>query len=350
MHKRILAVAAALAASALLAFAQSPREIRVGFAGVGSGNRPIGGGTYANILAEQGGLENEFKPDGIAVRNIYFSGAGPAVNEALANRQLDFAWQGDLPALVGRAGGLPTKLILADTRFDPIYFGVPNSSTARSLEDLKGKRVAVFKGTNLQLAFENVLLAKGLKDSDFKVINMSTADGDAALISGDIDALVTGADIFPLVDRGVAKVIYDTKNPPHVGRLSHLLVTEEFASKYPKLVQRFVNAALKSNVWTTDPKNKAAVYQIWTKSGFGLSAWKNDHDWIPEIQRASPLFDPFYRAQYKRLLKIAIDLKLVRRPFDIDAWLDPSYLNQGIKDLKLEHHWTELDAEGVPVR
>jgi hypothetical protein len=34
---------------------------------------------------------------------VPFKGAGPAVNEGFANDQLDFAYQGDLPSLIGRA-------------------------------------------------------------------------------------------------------------------------------------------------------------------------------------------------------------------------------------------------------
>jgi len=350
MKSRILAVVAALAVTSILGFADNPRIIRIGYAGVGSGNRPIGGGSYANIQADWAAIDNEFKADGIQVKHTYFSGAGPAVNEALANNQLDFAWQGDLPALVAKAGGLPTKLILANSRYDAIYVGVPTSSTAKSLEDLKGKRVAVFKGTNLQLAFYNLIAARGWKDTDFKIINMSTADGNAAILSGDIDAQVTGPDIFPLVDRGVARIISDTKGRPKESRLSHLLVVEGFAAKYPQIVQRVVNVSLKAAAWNSDENNRGKAYQIWTKSGFGLSAWKGDHDWIKLIYRESPLFDEFYRTQYKHLLKTAIDLKLVRRSFDVDAWLDDRYLNQGLKDLKLENYWPQQNAEGKPVR
>jgi sulfonate transport system substrate-binding protein len=350
MKTKLIAWIAAVALSSGLAFADNPKIIRIGYAGVGSANRPIGGGTYANTEADWGALDNEFKAEGIEIRRTYFSGAGPAINEALANRQLDFAWQGDLPALVAKAGGLPTKLILAGSRYDAIYVGVPSTSTAKTLEDLKGKRIAVFKGTNLQLAFYNVLAARGLKETDFKLINMNTADGNAALLSGDIDAQATGADIYPLVDRGAARVVFDTRFKPRETRLSHLLVTEDFAAKYPQLVQRVVNVSLKAAAWTSDAKNKTKAYQTWVKSGFGLTSWKQDHDWIAEDLRSSPLFDEFYRAHYKRLLAKAIELKLVRRSYDIDSWLDARYLNQGLKELKLETYWPQQNAEGKVVR
>jgi sulfonate transport system substrate-binding protein len=349
MKRKLAAFAVALLSLASIASAEErPSVIRVGVAQVGTGARPVSGWSFVSIVADNGSLEKEFKPDGIPVKWTYFSGAGPAVNEALANGQLDFAFQGDLPALVAKGGGLPTKLILAASRFDPIYVNVPSDSTARSLEELKGKRIAVFKGTNLQLAFYAVLASKGLKESDFKLVNMSILDGNAALLSKDIDAQVSGPDVFPLVDRGVARIVYSTQGDAKAGRLTHLLVTEPFAAKHPQLVQRVVNAVLKDAAWLANESNRARAYQVWTKSGLGLPAWKGDYDAFTLRERTSPLFDAFYRTHYKRLLQKGRELKLIRKDFDVDKWIDPSYLTQGLKTLGLENLWREQDADFQP--
>ncbi len=349
MIRRLAALVLVLASLSSVARAEEkPAAIRIGFAGVGAGGRPVAGGNPSSIAADKGAVEDEFKADGILVKSTYFTGAGPAVNEALANGQLDFAIQGDLPALVARGGGLPTKLILAQTRFDHIYVNVPAGSPAKTLEDLKGKRIAVFKGTNLQLAFYRVLKSKGLKDSDFKLINMSISDSNAALLSNDIDAQVSQSDVFPLVDRGVARIVYSSDADPKLGRVSHLLVTEQFAARYPQIVQRVVNVYLRAAAWLADERNRARAYQIWTKSGYGLSSWKGDWDRAVLRDRSSPLFDEFYRAQYRRLLDAGRELKLVRQDFDLDRWLDPTFLNRGLETLGLKGVWRELDADGNP--
>ena len=335
-----------LAASALAE--DEPAVIRIGVAGVGTGGRPLVGWSYSSVVAAHGSLESEFAKDGIPVKWTYFSGAGPAVNEALANRQLDFAFEGDLPALVARAGGLPTRVILAHTRREPIYLGVPADSPARTLEDLKGKRIAVFKGTNLQLAFYRVLESKGLEASDFRLVNMSFNDASAAILSKDIDGAVTGPEIFPLVERGVARVVHSTAGEPKIGRLSHLLVTEDFHARHPAIVQRVVNAVLKDAAWLADESHRALAYEIWGRSGLGPPAWKGDWGAFVLRERASPLFDELYRAQYKRALQAGRALKLVRRDFDVDGWLDPTYLERGLEALGLAGTWRELDAEGKP--
>jgi sulfonate transport system substrate-binding protein len=349
MKKTLAALALALLSLAGQANAEEkPKEIRIGIALVGAGGRPLTGGSVWPVLADKGALEEEFRADGIRVKATYFSGAGPAVNEALANDQLDFAFQGDLPGLVARAGGLPTKLIVAQGRFSGIYVAVPASSSARSLEELKGKRIAVFKGTAWQLAFYRALRAKGLKESDFKIINMSTVDGTAALLSNDIDAQVSGSDVFTLVSRGAARVVYATRGDPALGVLSHVLVTERFAARYPQVVQRLVNVFLKEAAWLAEESNRARAYEIWAKCGFGLPTWKGDFDGDPLRDRLNPLFDEYYRAQYRRLLDAGRDLKLVRKDFDLDRWIDPTFLEAGLATLGLQHTWREFDAAGNP--
>jgi sulfonate transport system substrate-binding protein len=344
----IVCVAVSLFTPAQSLAVDQPREIRIGVASTGTGGRAATGGSFAAIAADRRALEEEFANDGIKVRYTYFVGAGPSVNESLASGQIDFALQGDLPALVARAGGLRTKIILAVDRFGAIFIAVPASSSARTLEDLKGKRVAVFKGTNLQLAFYNLLSSRGLKDSDFRIISMSTFDGDAALASGDIDAQVSYNDLVPLVDSGKARFVYSTHGDRKLGRLSHLLVTEDFAARYPDIVQRTVTALLKAADWEADGKNREAVYRIWAKSGLPASAWKVEYDDYDLRDRSSPLLDDFYREQYKRLLRSAQELKLVRKSFDIDTWLDSTFLERGLETLHLKGRWRNLDGNGRP--
>src|SRR5476649_897234 len=113
--------------------AEPLKEIRIGVATVGVGGKPVAGGTAFNTAQIKGLIDDEFKKDGIKVEWSFFKGAGPAVNEALANKQLDFAWQGDLPAIVARAGGVKTKLILASDQKQFIYLAVPADSPAKTI-------------------------------------------------------------------------------------------------------------------------------------------------------------------------------------------------------------------------
>ncbi len=180
-------MALALAAVALpsAVHAADPLVVRVGYASIGVGNRPFVGGSSAATAHAEGYLEKEFADDpGVKIEWSFFKGAGPAVNEAIANGQIDFALQGDLPSMIGRSNGLKTKLLLASGAHQATYLAVPKGSDIRSVADLRGRKMAMFRGTNHQLAINKVLAANGLSERDLKIINMDTATMSAAACHG----------------------------------------------------------------------------------------------------------------------------------------------------------------------
>src|SRR3954462_13985041 len=143
--------------SAGVARADAPSVIRMAFPGVGVGNRPVTGGSSVSTVHLQGLLENEFKNDGIQVTWSFLRGAGPATNELYANGLADFSLLGDLPSIIGHAGGLKTRVLAATAIRGNTYIFVPTSSSIQSVKDLRGKRVAIFKGTNIQLTANKIL-------------------------------------------------------------------------------------------------------------------------------------------------------------------------------------------------
>jgi len=95
-----VAVALVLAAGISASVAE-PLRVRIGFASVGSDNRQFAGGSSAAVAHSEHYVDDELRdlPD-VKVEWSFFKGAGPAVNEAFANNQLDFAIQGDLPEII----------------------------------------------------------------------------------------------------------------------------------------------------------------------------------------------------------------------------------------------------------
>lgn len=118
-----------LALAPLSALAAKPALIRFGVSSAGVGNPPRTTGGWTSVAQMHRHLEREFEADGIPVKWIFFKGQGPAVNEAIANNQLDFTSLGDLPSIVGRsAGALPESLyrreykdISLSARLSPVF-------------------------------------------------------------------------------------------------------------------------------------------------------------------------------------------------------------------------------------
>lgn len=344
---RRLATALLLAFAAGTALAQTPNVIRIGVATGGVGTPPRTGSSITGIVNAQGLLEKEFAKDGIKVEWIWFKGAGPAVNEALVNKQLDLAWQGDLPSIVHRAGGVKTRIILGSGVRTGLYLGVPADSTITRLEDLKGKRVAVFKGTNLHLSALRALAAKGIKESDLKLINLDTAASQAALTTKDIDAVFSYVNLFALRDKGVAKVVWSAAQDSYrFTRQTVLLVTDDFAKAHPGIVQRVVDVSVRAARQYSDESQRAALFEEWGKAEFPASVWREDFIGQPLRVRLSPLLDPFLVARYEDAAEESLKLRLIRSKPDIKNWFDRSFLDKALKAQKLEGFWPEYGADG----
>ncbi|MBS1213289.1 MAG: transporter substrate-binding protein, partial [Proteobacteria bacterium] len=332
-------------------WADVPKEIHIGVATVGVGGRPQVGGWLPGTVHAKGAIEQEFKADGIKVEWHFFKTAGPGVNEALTNGLLDIVFQGDLPSIIGKANGLPTKIILAASRRANFQLATTEDSDAASLKDLRGRKVSIFKGTCTQLSANRLLEDAGLNEKDIKIYNMDTGTATAALASKDVEAVFGGANLFAVRDRGLAKIVYDATKVDggKYGCSTGLLVTEKFSEQHPDVVKRFVKAVVKVAAWSHDEANRTALYQIWAKSGTPFKHWKENFDGENFRIRQSVLLDDFFINSYRISTADAKKYGFLRGDIDIDKWFDRSYLDAALAELKLEGFWTPEDVTGKPV-
>ncbi|ASL26302.1 ABC transporter substrate-binding protein [Azotobacter chroococcum] len=343
-------LSAALLLAPLPLSAAEPVTIRFGVAQVGKGGVPFSNGGVAGLADQRKALQQELEGSDVRVEWHYFKGAGPAVNEALANKQLDFAVQGDLPAVVAKAGGLDTRLITADNLLTSTYLVVPADSPARSLADLKGKRVALFKGTNLHLAILRALKQQGLGERDFRTLNMDFATMAAALTSKDIDGAWFDARAFDLQASGVGRILYDTRAvDPRLTRQGHVLVRGEFEREHPELVQKVVTALVRTAAWTSDPANRETVLSLWANSGTPLEALRAEQEGQSFQRRYSPLLDAFFVERYRTTVRESKELGLIRGDVDVARWVEPKYVQAAIEQLGLQKLWPVYDADNRPI-
>jgi sulfonate transport system substrate-binding protein len=349
--------ALACVALALIAFVglspavAEPLRVRIGFASVGSDNRQFAGGSSAAVVHSEHYLDEELRdlPD-VKIDWSFFKGAGPAVNEAFANNQLDFALQGDLPQIIGRANGLKTKILLAAGAHSPTYLAVPKDSPVKRIEDLRGKKVSIFRGTNNHLAAVKALAGHGLQEKDLQVINMDTATTNAALISRDIDGAFGNFPLAGLVDKGLADIIYSTRgDSPSYERHSTLIAQEAFLRAHPDVAQRIVNAIVRAAKWASEEANRDAFFDISARTGFPASGYRFDFADQDLKYRNSPLIDDSIQEHYRFQAKQAKEYGLVRRDVDVTGWFDRSFLDKALASQGLTHYWQSYDASGKAI-
>lgn len=321
-----------------------PSVVRVSFPGVGVGNRPVVGGSAFTLLHLRGTLEDEFKPDGVPVKWTFLRGAGPAVNELFANGLDDVSLLGDLPSIVGRSGGLKTR-ILASAGKTNLYVVVPTDSPIKTLKDLRGKRFGVFKGTCLQLAANRIFEANGFSEKDVRAVNMDTASLKAALVTKDIDAGIGTSDIIALRDQGAVRIVFQTKGDPRFTCNSTIIASDDFVRRYPNYTKRIVRNYVLAAKWISDhDKDLGDAFRLWSKSGTPFSNFKEDWSGESARDKASPLVDPYLVARYKKNVADAKRYGLIRETFEIEPWFDTSFLQQVLKEEKLEGVWRPQPA------
>jgi sulfonate transport system substrate-binding protein len=344
------AAAITLSATAGASAEDKPSVIRIGFPNVGVGNRPISTTSALATAHLRGSLEEEFKPDGITIQWNFLRGAGPAVNELYANGLLDFSTLGDLPSVIGRASGLKYRVLAGSAVRSNIYLSVPSDSNVQSVKDLRGKRVAVAKGTATHLAGVKILERFGLTEKDVKLINMEVNAAQLALVTRDIDAAFGDRDYLRLRDQGVTRVLFTTRGQDAaLTSNSTFLGSEPFIQKYPSITKRVLKVLVQNAKYLAETP-PTQVYQLWTKSGTTFSAFREDGQGVDPKYRFSPLLDPYLAARYKFQLDQAKRLNLLRNTFVYEEWLEPKFLNAALKELNLENYWQPRGLDGKPVQ
>lgn len=325
-----------------------PAVIRIGVAAEGVGGRPYSYRMSLDVARAQGLVEKEFAPSGTRIEWHYFRAAGPAVSEALASRQVDFVFHGDLPSLIVRSTGMKTRYLMPLYARSNIYVAVPAGSQIRTLTDLKGKVVSNFRGTATQLVAARVLSSAGLSERDLRLVSLDTAGVNAALATGQIDAAFCMLTTFGLKDKNLIRYIFSSNFQPRFSAVGGLLVTDDFARNYPQSVDRFVKAIVQGAWFAGQPQNRAAVYDIWAKSGVPKDYFEREYKNQDLKVTTSPLVDDFVVAKYKSAAADALRFGLVRKPVDLEGWFDREPLNRALTALHLEHFWTPYDASGKP--
>jgi sulfonate transport system substrate-binding protein len=350
MNKRnfcMVAVGVAIANLVRPGFAETPPPI-IHLAGPGNAAGTPYGNSVLGVLRVKKILEDEFSKEKVKIDWQFLRGTGPAINEAFANRQLDFANYGGLPNIVGKGAGLDTR-VLASNGTSPVYMVARKGSNIKTLADLKGKKISVSRGTIYEWSLDRILTEAKLDEKDIQIFDLESADQVSAFTGGDIDAIVAGNNLLDLVDRGLGETIYTTKG--HLGagtNFGSFIVRGAFEQKYPETTQRVVNAYVEAAYYSSQDSHRDELYDIWALTGVPKKAIAKDFDGESLRDRMSPLLDGFYLSNVESGIKFSVTGKLIKAAFDPSGWIDSTYLKNAIQKFGYDGFWRPHDQNGNP--
>ncbi|MER2048601.1 aliphatic sulfonate ABC transporter substrate-binding protein [Solibacillus sp. FSL W7-1472] len=202
-------------------------------------------------------FEEAFESHGAKVEWVEFQ-SGPPMTEAIASNKLDIAGLGNMPVITAQAANIPFKII-SQTLEGKKNVGVivQSSSGITTLEELKGKKIAVGKGTN---AYDFILRSfdkLNINPDEVELINLNPDEAQAAFDSGGVDAWAIWEPyltINTLSEKGT--IIADGES---VGLLSpsYTIARSKFTEEHPELVVTYLKTLNELLAWETANETEA---------------------------------------------------------------------------------------------
>lgn len=247
-RRQVLAAGLATAslATGSLALAQNaPRTLRIGYQK-----------GWLSILKGRGTLEKELAPLGVNVTWTEFN-AGPVQLEALNVGAIDFGDVGEAPPIFAQAAGAPLVYAGATVprpQLEAIL--VPKGSAIKTVADLKGKKVAYNKGSNVQYFLAKLLEKQGLKYSDVQHIHLPPPDARAAFQKGAVDAWVIWDPFLSAAQKTLdAQILVDAKGV--VNNRQYYFTSRDFVTKNADVLKIAIRQINDIDTWAS--KNKAVA-------------------------------------------------------------------------------------------
>ena len=220
----------------------------------------IGYQKYGNLLLlkQHGGLDAKLRPLGAVVEWSEFP-SGPPILEAMRAGAIDFGQTGDAPPVFAQAGRTDLVYVAAEP---PAPRGaailVPQGSAIRSLQDLRGRRVALNKGSNVHFFLVKALEKAGIAYGDISPVFLAPADARAAFESGAVDAWVIWDPYLASAQAATGARTLSTAEGI-ADNVQFYLADRTFATQNPEVVAAITDAVRDVDGWEAAHPDEAAA-------------------------------------------------------------------------------------------
>jgi sulfonate transport system substrate-binding protein len=231
-------VAGVLLVATGAAVADPAKELRIGYQKYGT----------LTLLKARGTLDRQLAAEGVSVSWIEFPG-GPQLLEALNVGSVDFGTTGEAPPVFAQAAGAPLLYVGYEPP-SPLAEAilVPKDSPIHTVAELKGRTVALNKGSNVHYLLVRALEAAGLRYQDIQPVYLPPADGRAAFERGAVDAWAIWDPYLAAAQQATGGRIL-TDGSGLVSNHQFFLATRSYVRDNPTLIRETLEALRAVDEW-----------------------------------------------------------------------------------------------------
>lgn len=257
-----------------------------------------------------------------AAENVTWSlfDSGPALTEALKAGAIDIGQTGEAPPIFAAAA--KTLFVVAATgepspKSEAVL--VKSARGYKTFADLKGKTIALNKGSNVHWLLVKLLEANHMTLADLNVKYLKPAEGRPAFDNDQVDAWIIWDPYFALAERPGVQVLADATGVAN--NREYILVSKDAAGKKADQIKTFLGTYETTTAWgIAHPDDRAKILAPELKI--------DEPTTKRALARAAQPMAPLTPAIGDELQGIAdgfTELKLIPGRVDVKSLVDPQF-------------------------
>lgn len=284
------------------------------------------------LAKNKGWFEKAFEKLGVKVKWTEFQ-SGPPHFEAIASDRLDFGQVGNSPVIAGQAANISFKEISnASDGLKGNAILVKKDSPIKSLKDLKGKKIAVAKGSSGFNLLYRALDQANIKPDEVEIIQLQPDEAQPAFETGAVDAWSIWEPFitFQTVEQNAR--ILENGESLNVYSPGFTIVRTNFAEEHPELVVEFLKVYERALRWQEDNLDEAIDLYAEAK--------KIDKEIVRKVMENNkalnrPISEEIIQAQ-QETADFQYSMEAIKQKIDTSKVIDNTYIEKALKELENE--------------
>lgn len=286
-----------------------------------------GGLNLLTIAKQKGWFEEEFSQLNAKVAWHEFQSSVPLL-EGLVSNRVDFSFIGDGTVVTGKSANMPfTVISTIGVQGNQNSVIVKPDSPIESIADLKGKTIAVAKGSSAHIFLIKALQENNMKESDLKIVELQPDEANPAFQTDKVDAWGIWDPFVTTEVQGKRARILESVETMGIVAPAVMIGRNQFIEENPELTAAYLKVYQKTVDWVNANKEEAA------------SILAEEKQMDPELVKTlvnytqyinTPVTDQVQEAM-QSTADILLDAGTIKTKVDISKVFDNSYIEEALK-------------------